>query len=252
MKKAPMDRAELMAGIEARLNELYRLAAKDPRTTRWVRRSYQHHLGAINLNTGMQSGGHPAHERAVALWEARGPQIKLVHARLRDILDRKVWEDRNKHKYGGDLVPSLDWLMESTKASTSDPAEQYEEIIRWFIRPDVYEFRSTEWSSFTTTKKRKNQLEENAKTDKRLERRVKWHLTGSPPEPLRAKAGRSEWRLRINDYPDEPLYTLVVNGKESSSFDNWPEAWDRSELAKRVSESAGHNREVALLGRERE
>lgn len=95
-------------------------------------------------------------------------------------------------------------------------------------------------------------MEENAKTDKRLERRVKWDLTGSPPEPLRAKVGRGDWRLRINDYPDEPLYTLVVNGKESSSFDTCPEAWDRSELAKQVSEPADHNREVFLLGRERE
>lgn len=153
-----MDRAELMAGIEARRNELYRLAAKDPRTTRWVRRSYQHHrTSAFDHNEGMQTRGCPAQERAAALWEAHAPSVKLVYGRLRDTLDRKVWEARNEHQYGGDLVPSLDWLMESAKASTPDPAEPGEGVVRWLIRPDLYEFRFLAWSNCTKAKKRKNQ-----------------------------------------------------------------------------------------------
>lgn len=35
------------------------------------------------------------------------------------------------------------------------------------------------------------------------------------------------WRLRMNDFPDEPLYTLIVNGVEIIHFNDWPSDWTR-------------------------
>jgi hypothetical protein len=35
--------------------------------------------------------------------------------------------------------------------------------------------------------------------------------------------------IRMNDFPDDHLYTLIVNGQEVASFDDWPESWDRPE-----------------------
>jgi hypothetical protein len=31
--------------------------------------------------------------------------------------------------------------------------------------------------------------------------------------------------IRINDFPDEPLYSLLKNGAIQFHFDDWPEFW---------------------------
>ena len=33
--------------------------------------------------------------------------------------------------------------------------------------------------------------------------------------------------IRVNDFPDEHLYTLIVNDREIASFDDWPTHWHR-------------------------
>jgi hypothetical protein len=36
--------------------------------------------------------------------------------------------------------------------------------------------------------------------------------------------------VRVNDFPEEQLYTLFVNGNEVGNFDDWPEQWVRIDL----------------------
>ncbi|GAB3627887.1 hypothetical protein GCM10027419_27380 [Pandoraea terrae] len=35
------------------------------------------------------------------------------------------------------------------------------------------------------------------------------------------------WELRLNNFPDEPLYTLFIDAKEILHFTIWPDAWGR-------------------------
>ena len=35
----------------------------------------------------------------------------------------------------------------------------------------------------------------------------------------------NEWQIRINDFPDEPCYTLIINKLETIHFDDWPSFW---------------------------
>jgi hypothetical protein len=44
---------------------------------------------------------------------------------------------------------------------------------------------------------------------------------------------KSQWKIRINDFPDEPLYTLIVDGKEKLHFDDWPEFWEKPEYPRK-------------------
>jgi hypothetical protein len=37
------------------------------------------------------------------------------------------------------------------------------------------------------------------------------------------------WKIRLNDFPDEPLYTLVVNGEDVVHFNEWPKEWGKEE-----------------------
>ena len=54
-----------------------------------------------------------------------------------------------------------------------------------------------------------------------------WEGTGDPLQPYQARVGGEVWSVRLNDFPDEHLYTLLVDGHESESFDDWPSCWER-------------------------
>ena len=40
-----------------------------------------------------------------------------------------------------------------------------------------------------------------------------------------ATVGGFQWLIRLNDFPDEPLYSLLVDGAEVIHFDEWPQIW---------------------------
>jgi len=41
---------------------------------------------------------------------------------------------------------------------------------------------------------------------------------------------KKEWTIRLNDFPDEPAYTLMIDIEEIIHFDDWPDFWDRPEF----------------------
>lgn len=42
---------------------------------------------------------------------------------------------------------------------------------------------------------------------------------------FRAEVDGSVWELRMNDFPDEPFHTLIIDGEEIIHFDDWPSFW---------------------------
>ena len=49
--------------------------------------------------------------------------------------------------------------------------------------------------------------------------------TGNAYFPVAAKVGRSWWVLRINNFPDHPVWTLLVDGQRRFDVDDAPPAW---------------------------
>ncbi len=45
--------------------------------------------------------------------------------------------------------------------------------------------------------------------------------------PYRATVDSEEWTVRLNEFPDEPLYTLLIEGEEFTDFDDWPPTWTK-------------------------
>lgn len=68
----------------------------------------------------------------------------------------------------------------------------------------------------------------NKSLDNYFNKRIAWSKTNYAEFPYEAIVGKEHWRIRINDFPPEPMYTLLVNEKAIGSFDEWPMRWQRS------------------------
>jgi len=56
---------------------------------------------------------------------------------------------------------------------------------------------------------------------------VTWVRTADADCPYSTHVDGHAWVLRLGDFPAEPLYTLIVDGIETESFDEWPAVWTR-------------------------
>jgi hypothetical protein len=58
-------------------------------------------------------------------------------------------------------------------------------------------------------------------------RAVTFRRTGSAELPYEAEVDGARWVVRVNDFPAEPLYTLLIDGRAVGDLDAWPPAWRR-------------------------
>jgi hypothetical protein len=52
-----------------------------------------------------------------------------------------------------------------------------------------------------------------------------WEATGEGEFPFRTKVGDRVLTIRVNDFPAEPLYSVLVAGESVEDLDDWPAAW---------------------------
>jgi hypothetical protein len=64
-------------------------------------------------------------------------------------------------------------------------------------------------------------------TDKLLIAPLVWEATGDGEFPYRAKIGDQTLTIRVNDFPAEPMYTLLIGEEAVQDLDDWPSAWTR-------------------------
>lgn len=55
--------------------------------------------------------------------------------------------------------------------------------------------------------------------------KVVWKHTGDAEFPFTADVRNRRFTIRINDFPAEPMYTILAEGKELEDLDDWPAAW---------------------------
>lgn len=58
-----------------------------------------------------------------------------------------------------------------------------------------------------------------------LKSNLHWAKTNDPFYPYTVCSDDKHFKLRLNDYPDEPMYTLIV---DDEIIDDWPTSWSRS------------------------
>jgi hypothetical protein len=83
-----------------------------------------------------------------------------------------------------------------------------------------------------------------------LAERIDWRRTADPRHPFAANFEGEKCLIRLNDFPDEHLYTLIVDGEEVVAFDDWSSNWNRPAKEKAVSQ-AELNKSPARMRRQR-
>jgi hypothetical protein len=61
----------------------------------------------------------------------------------------------------------------------------------------------------------------------RLACAIAWKTTDKPEYPWAVEVNDETWQIRLNDFPDDILYTLLIDGDPHGDFHDWPEAWKR-------------------------
>lgn len=56
---------------------------------------------------------------------------------------------------------------------------------------------------------------------------LSWSPTGRAECPYATVVDGCAWQVRVNDFPANALYTLIVDGREIGDFDDWPNGWQR-------------------------
>jgi hypothetical protein len=60
-----------------------------------------------------------------------------------------------------------------------------------------------------------------------LAREVSWVGRDDPDHSWAAEVDGQSWRVRLNDFPDELMYGLVIGDELVDNFHDWPETWQR-------------------------
>jgi len=160
-------------------------------------------------------------------WIAGAHQVKRI--------DVKNLEE--PHGYG----PSLRRLWAEARSLGHDP---WEHIRSWAVHmPESFQGYNPEefherWKSNARKAFREEQSpKENKRVARVLARTIEWQSTGDSGIPWTAESQGHRYRVRLNDFPDEWMYSLFVDGKELGDFHDWPDTW-RRRPQKRPAESA--------------
>lgn len=62
-----------------------------------------------------------------------------------------------------------------------------------------------------------------------LARAVEWTTTGDLEYPWAAEVDGTRWRVRLNDFPDEILYCLMIDQTAVGDFHDWPDRRTRGQ-----------------------
>ncbi len=56
---------------------------------------------------------------------------------------------------------------------------------------------------------------------------IAWEAGRDGEFPYQAVIEGRCWEIRVNDFPAEPLYTLMIDDREALKLEDWPTIWKR-------------------------
>ncbi|MEU7874056.1 hypothetical protein [Dactylosporangium sp. NPDC049140] len=80
------------------------------------------------------------------------------------------------------------------------------------------------------------------------ERPIAWEHSGDGEFPYHAEVDGRTLTVRVNDFPAEPVYTLIVDGAELADLDDWPRSWRRPPVPNHLLDLVARPVTTDLLG----
>jgi hypothetical protein len=130
--------------------------------------------------------------------------------------------------------PSVRWLWAEAKSSGLSGLDAFQNIVKWVSQ------RPASWQRDDERKKRR-QRSPDAKLRAHLDTHATWNTTGDSHVPWIANVAGQVWSVRINDFPDEWMYSLLIDNQAVGDFHDWPGCWNRGDS----QSSEAHDRVVA-------
>jgi hypothetical protein len=119
--------------------------------------------------------------------------------------------------------PSLISLWTDAKATGLQDEEAAERILDWAYQTPPA------WARDDERKKKKLPMIDK-EVQARLRQHVAWRPTADLFIPWNSEVDGQRWEVRINDFPDEYMYSLLIDGTLIGDFHDWPEPWDRGSV----------------------
>lgn len=157
---------------------------------------------------------HDAANKTMPMWDREAREsIEITYPN--SFLDVKSVEQ--PHGYG----PSLRRLWLEAKELGKTDEEAGDHIRQWARHVPAAWAREDQ-------RKKKSRVQANPAFDEHLARPLTWYRSGDVDFPWDTEVDGVKWRVRINDFPDEPMYSLVIGDNEIGPFHDWPANWERS------------------------
>jgi len=166
-----------------------------------------HALRAMYFARDAALQGDPGWDHETRSLVERVYQNSNYHQRLED-------SPEQIHSYG----PSFRRLYLERRLAGDSHKEVRNSIVQWaHHRPIAWEEED----------QRKQSGLDYANDDlaKHLTRKLSWRNTGEVEYPYATEVAGSTWRICLNDFPDDILYTLIIDNSVVGKFHDWPKRW---------------------------
>jgi hypothetical protein len=120
------------------------------------------------------------------------------------------------HGYG----PSMRALWLEAQRLGHPEAEIWRHIVAWARH------RPTAWEA-EDRRKKQGLAYLTSELGELLARELSWDMTDNLEYPWMTGVDGERWQIRLNDFPDDFMYSLVIDGKSVGDFHDWPETWRR-------------------------
>ena len=120
------------------------------------------------------------------------------------------------HSYG----PSLRQLCIARRLAGDSDEDVWNSIAQWARH------RPAAWEAEDRRKKQKRAYA-TPELGERLTRELSWRHTNDVDYPWTTAVAGETWRIGLNDFPDDFMYTLVIDENVIGKFHDWPNCWYR-------------------------
>ena len=169
-----------------------------------------HALRAMYFAMDVAAPGDPGWDRNTRSLIDRIYQNSNYHEhRLEDSVDET-------HSYG----PSFRRLYLERRLAGYSHKEVRNSIVQWaHHRPSAWEEEDR--------RKQSGLAYVTEELSRHLTRKLSWRTTSDVECPYATEVAGATWHICLNDFPDDLLYTLMIDESVIGKFHDWPKRWQR-------------------------